>query len=715
MSTARGALRRRAFTAVVGRDLYAQRMLPAIGALLGILAPWTVFLPSLDGNDPAEVRDVIAMALAVLVLIGGFLGLGATTLTRDYRTGRMAFYLARPIHPSALWFGKLTALTVTSFSAFIATLLPTVLLGGRPWAPFLPDFSKSRTVRPDQLVQGWPWESRFSVRMVQEHVSLGWLGPIIVLLALLAAAHLLGVVFQLRNRWTVADFVVLGVLALVAAGAVTGARSLGAEITLQRFALWAWVTLVLAFLVGGWAQIHYGGSDGVRAHGVQSLLLWGGAALVILPTAWNVAALHHLERQDLDTVVSFQAAPQPPWMTLDGVHSESGVDMRLLWNSETDQTFKMPLNGVVPRFSPDGRWMSFPECPEKGDICTIQVWDLHDPPMDHLLGASGKGEASGTGAPGLGASGFAIEVPDGWFRSRVRWGEDGVMAVQDGAGNFIRAYSFPGGRPGRSVQVPEGRRVVNFELIDARLRLFCRSRGENRSPLEVFEIDLAQPDSELEATRSLPARTHVIPGAPGFISRGEDERVRILGLEPGSDLVLSEEHSGSGMRRYLADGRLLLILRPPEHASETEDVGKDAPPTPEELTARTWYLLDGEGNEISRFNRPEDRIFGSEIRPGLILVGNFESFDGRFEGRPNQLEIFFGPVRNWRTEVLDVESGEVVQLVSGHLPVWCSWYYDACPSTPGAHGSDWLTGPDGRPHRLDPQTGVVTPIMKEEG
>ena len=49
---------------------------------------------------------------------------------------------------------------------------------------------------------------------------------------------------------------------------------LQAERTLEGAVIGMWAALIVAFLVGGWAQIRWGGSDSVRAHGVQSLLLW---------------------------------------------------------------------------------------------------------------------------------------------------------------------------------------------------------------------------------------------------------------------------------------------------------------------------------------------------------------------------------------------------------------------------------------------------------
>ena len=87
MSTARGAGRLRSFLAVLKRDLHAQRMFGALGGLVGLLVPLTIFLPSLEGNDPAEVRDIIAWTLAGIILGGSLIGLGATTLTRRRASG----------------------------------------------------------------------------------------------------------------------------------------------------------------------------------------------------------------------------------------------------------------------------------------------------------------------------------------------------------------------------------------------------------------------------------------------------------------------------------------------------------------------------------------------------------------------------------------------------------------------------------------------------
>ena len=706
-------LRLRAYVAVFRRELHAWRMLPAIGILLGVTAPLSVLLPSVRHNDPAEVRDLLATALALGLFVCVLAGLAATALTRDYVTGRIGFYLSRPVPASSLWLGKVSAALLCAAAGAAAVLLPTALLGGTLWAELVPVRGRLRAIRPEQLLVGWPWEERFSLRAVQLDDSGDWVLLLLFLALVPALAYLVGLTLQLRDRWTLVDFVALGVFGLLAGGAVSTCLVLDASHSLQRLLVGLAAVALGAALVGGWAVVRLAGGDPGRAHRVQSLLLWSLVALVVLPSARRIEALHDLGFRDVDSFHTMVPLSEP-WVVAAGNHHDSGAEVRGLWNIDDGSSLKLATLWMnsMPSISPDGRWVAFPDCRSRRDDCELRVRQLPSSPSSPAA-ASGDRVEFDDGS----ADGFGIPA-SGSFRLPPRWALGSTLVAYQKELGEIRTFTFPGGRPGLTVRPPAGLEPADFAVSGTTLRLFYRpkgawSPGDSDVRVEVYELDLRADEPSQAHVATWPDRYVFLPGRHGYRLKDADGRVRLVDPDAAIDIDLSpflaesplDSVSKVAHRRLLADGRALLVLR-----GEGE---LPVSPKPGAQGDRTWVLLDREGRESGRFFYPFTKIHGAEARPGAVWVGRFDSFSAA-QDTPAELARFFGRAEFWRSELVDVETGEALLSVSGYLPLWCG-IVPSCPDRPGDFGADWLVDSHGRPHRVNLDTGVVTPLLDGEG
>jgi hypothetical protein len=226
----------------------------AVTAWVALLAA-ARWVPGLtrSGNLMAVLGAMLAFALPVAIA----LSLGASILARDAAERRLAFYLARPMSPLALWAGKLLA---------AASVLGFLVACG---------------------VVGL---AAYEHRALRVH-------PISVAAALvscfvLAATHLAATALRSRSPWLVVD-VAAGVAWV--AGALALARwafdaGLGGPFIWEVLPA-AFVGFALAVAVGAYAQIAVGRTDPARGHRALSLTAWPLLG-VLLAIAWGFGSWH---------------------------------------------------------------------------------------------------------------------------------------------------------------------------------------------------------------------------------------------------------------------------------------------------------------------------------------------------------------------------------------------------------------------------------------
>ena len=707
----RQALTRRwsSLFAVLLRDLRAQRMLPALAFILGLLAPAAVFLP-IHGVDPSEVRDASALVAGSLLGLGGLIFLSATTLNRDYGQGRLSFYLARPINASSLWLGKMTAVFVTCTTSVLVVWLPTMVLGGRPWALLAGTQSTSRTMHSMTMPFGWRWGERFDLRMVQAEAEEEWFFYVWIVLLLAAVSHLIGVVGLLRNRFTVVDVVLFGVTVFSVAGAWSLAWRYMAERSMGFMASSLALGLLVAGAVGGWAQVRWGGTDALRAHGVQSAVLWTCIAVLVLPPVYGISQLENLTPEDLTDLDHAEAAPRGSWAVINGIHKDSGAEYRFLWNSESGSYFKLDrFKGRADdtRFSGDGTKLLFKTCEGLKALCRVEVLDLST--LDEGGGAldpSRFDEPTGTG--------IALDG-EGWRSIEIS--EDGTLvAVAQNGFKSLRLYEYPGGKPGRRLKIEDGFRITDFYFAAGKLWAFARSL-QNDGRKGLYVLDPQDPEAELTALEMWQGKQY------RFLRKGLGIR---LGEAPEADVLVDwarglevtlPDTEGLFLRsgRFLSDDSILLVYKGIDPKARSESAEERSAPLSEVTDATSdreeLMVLESDGSIRHRIEITRRHFVGAEIQQGVVLTGHFESFRDVPE-TASYLERVLGPSEYWRTELWDLNRGEVIRQVDGFLPLGCSWS-GPCPTLPENPGSRWLMGRDGRVHRLDPETGTVTNLLRK--
>ncbi|MEM8996170.1 MAG: hypothetical protein AAGF23_15390, partial [Acidobacteriota bacterium] len=228
------AVRVGAWAAVVRRELVAQRHLFIAALALGLMAPVSVLFSSSLGVDAGMARDLTAVLSATGLGFGALFLFGFGALAPEVASGRLSFFLARPIPASSLWLGRLVARFAAAFAAAGLVLLPSVLLGGEPLSTVRVLYDPGETFLRVP-VSTWHWQTGtiFPVFTLGQAVPLflglpDWGVVLVVSLATFGLGHFLGCAIRLRSLWTLLDVAVATVAALVTAASVYRFRELGA-------------------------------------------------------------------------------------------------------------------------------------------------------------------------------------------------------------------------------------------------------------------------------------------------------------------------------------------------------------------------------------------------------------------------------------------------------------------------------------------------------
>ena len=123
----------RAAVAVFRDELAARRRFLLLALVAGLIPFAAVGLYPRGGASPADVRGATALAIAGTL---GFLlaiGIGSSLFAPELASGRLRYWLCRPVSATALWLGRNAAALVAIYASVLLALFPTTLTGDLGW------------------------------------------------------------------------------------------------------------------------------------------------------------------------------------------------------------------------------------------------------------------------------------------------------------------------------------------------------------------------------------------------------------------------------------------------------------------------------------------------------------------------------------------------------------------------------------------------------
>jgi len=574
------------------------------------------------GEPAAEVRDIGAVFLAFLAGALLAVALGFRSTAGDIASGRIAFYLARPLSALELWTGKLAGTLAVVFGAALLALLPAVIAdGGRMRLPAVP-------------IGHWAWAFPFDAELTG--AGLVAAASSIFLLAYLVS-QAAGIALLGRSGWLLAD---LAALAAAAGALSVSGRALflaGAGGALAAGAVAVVALVVGAFAAAGIRSVARGGRDPGLAHRVQSGTFWAIGAAGVAAISTLAAWVLHPSPDDLASVAWIAPAPRGDWIAVGGrARWRGGYSPVFLENLATGAYLRLGGAGLAtpglwrtPVISADGRTAAWttrgfaldslpPITPRTIRLDARQpdrvAWETRGLREDPLLILSGD------------ASRLAIVQSD-------------RIDVWDAEGGRMLAAARPA-RPlwdnalGFTAASFSGRDVLRVYAVHA-------AAGPAReSVIDILELDVAR--------RRLTRTGTAGPFSRTFPILADASRERLIVRDGTASIALVDGRTGDLIRRidgggarsrsadFLSDGRIALF----------ESVGGRG----------TLALLSRDGERRKEFPvGPADRAF---------ILG---------ERRPGAVEIVAGSLadlgaRNGSVLVIDLESGTIEKWGDHLLP-----------------------------------------------
>ncbi|MCK5378874.1 MAG: hypothetical protein KAJ78_05685 [Acidobacteria bacterium] len=320
----------RGFVAIVTREIIDRRaVLIAAGfaALIQIPVPYA---PGIAWSSASDVRGAMAlfMGLGLAWIIS--VVLGASMVGGDLAQGRSGFYFSRPVRGRSIWFGKLAANWLLVMATEVIVMLPAAVLPG----------------------------SDVYFELVRDEPGWALLGLLVgVPLFLLVVSHAISVMSRARSPWIALDAIVFVVLA---ASLWYRLAPLALEAPLAAVAVAGFmaVSIVVALVAAGWAQVSVGRTDIHRGHRILSTVLWGVLGLTTVAAVgygvWVTAA----DPADLVSVEAVRPAEQGPWIEVVGnsagrfdfvphflLNRETGVHLRISSADWWSDSVVFSLNG----------------------------------------------------------------------------------------------------------------------------------------------------------------------------------------------------------------------------------------------------------------------------------------------------------------------------------------------------------------------------------
>lgn len=493
---------------------------PAAGvaSLLPLIGRWA---PPPIGPNGGLATFILVATLAVGFGAGLAIVLGASMIGRDLAERRLSFYLARPITPAELWFGKLIGSFLIAFLSAVIVLIPTAVL--------VPD--------------AWPGNLTLSAGESAACLALG-------VLILLLVSHVVSTMLRSRSAWLLMDLAAAILFVLSCGLVIRSAWRAHATVTVL-VEIWAIVaSSMLVALAAGELQLSHGRTDVRRNHRALSVSLWSGLAIVgMLAIAWG----SWLRSADLrEFRYAGVATPSNgPWIAVWG-QGRWRLDYPsvMLLNTENGSTLNvqdLPYWQADFRFARNGRRVVWVQASDDR-IQQISVGDLGTTARIHRFTGPSRSRLQ---ALGVSADG-----------GRVATLADGILAVfESREGRSIAAFhteeTLTDGGP-----TPQTFGAILSFADDDHLRLYRfplegrqsrQSAGATRS-LTIDEYDLRHRHKTRTGAFSAPASHMFVVVTPdGRLlvtvgndeDRGNQESQRRFVLDPRSGAVV-REISGAG-------------------------------------------------------------------------------------------------------------------------------------------------------------------------
>ena len=350
--------------------------------LLGIIGWMLTFLPHAQGSDPVEVREMVALTVSSILLLGLAVVLGSSLFSRDLLEGRLAFFYTRPIGILSLWGGRLAAACVLLALIVFIVWLPALLTGGSPDRAIQTMLDLPEQIRALQVPMSWVWGEQlwffageahdapepFRPWRVEQWRQVGspWLWSAAVTTLLLLLSHIVTISLRVRSAWIALDVgaaLAASVLIGSAAARLAAAGAWGALLDLAVVLVAGGLLITSAVLL---TQLVVGRTLPKRFHAAGSIVLGAslflGAGLISLRT-------HALLSTGVEALTADRRvieAPQGSAQILAGpVDDHSGFAPVFVVDDQygTDRLGTVPSMPMAPVFSGHGRALAWRDCP----------------------------------------------------------------------------------------------------------------------------------------------------------------------------------------------------------------------------------------------------------------------------------------------------------------------------------------------------------------
>jgi len=304
------------------REFEARSHILWAGLAVAAIALILPFLPSLSAWHNGDIRDLMAVALALGTGIVLSIGLGATLFGSDLSEERLGFFFERPVASAAIWLGR-----------FLAVLLLVVLC-------------EITILAPAGLSS---YHGLSIVEYLFEGLSFNTVDWVLALLAgpafLLLSSHCISVMIRARSAWLILDLVGFTLIGpaiwltlnpLVSLRAETAALVVGTAIATSVF---------LALLAGTAASVSCGRTDLRRAHQYLSVTLWAALTITIGATAAYASWLVNIKPRDFDEYRVLTTSSNGKWIDLSGT-AKGHLDIRRRYLFFTEGQRTVPLPGT---------------------------------------------------------------------------------------------------------------------------------------------------------------------------------------------------------------------------------------------------------------------------------------------------------------------------------------------------------------------------------
>lgn len=298
-----------------------------------LVAAFIAVFPFLMASTPSSRRFG---RLEMIAVIGSFgagafvfavaIILGASIVGRELTERRLSFYFSRPVHGTAIWFGKLLAGLVLATVSFAMIFVPSYLVGREKWEHA---FSAS----PATLVT----------------VSL------IAILVLFLVSHAISTIIRSRSPLAGVDLLATAVSGgIIWIILVSLAQALALELaTALAKTLVAALTLIL--ISAGAFQLARGRADAKRNHIEMSKFLWVSFAIVLAIVGGYAIWVFAADVDDLKNPEGL-ISPTGEWAIVGGLSPMRGdFHSSFVMNLANGEAVKLPVARFAgPEFSRGG-------------------------------------------------------------------------------------------------------------------------------------------------------------------------------------------------------------------------------------------------------------------------------------------------------------------------------------------------------------------------